>query len=106
MLIWKWIHTLVGSSGSIKLGGSFGSSEATDFCFGNTPTPTCTDDIQNGDETGIDCGGSSCTPCSTAGTTTLHQGFFEYGWDGWSDGVVTITDTQDLDRIKTTILLD
>jgi len=25
---------------------------------------TCADGIQNGDETGIDCGGSSCLPCS------------------------------------------
>ncbi|MBB3700529.1 family 31 carbohydrate-binding protein [Flammeovirga yaeyamensis] len=27
------------------------------------PTPTCDDGIQNGDETGVDCGGS-CTPCA------------------------------------------
>ncbi len=27
-------------------------------------TPTCTDGLQNGQETGIDCGGS-CTPCET-----------------------------------------
>jgi hypothetical protein len=27
-------------------------------------TPTCTDGIQNGDETGIDCGGSNCVPCA------------------------------------------
>ena len=25
--------------------------------------PTCTDGIQNGDETGVDCGGSSCNEC-------------------------------------------
>ncbi|PWJ38589.1 fibronectin type III domain-containing protein [Sediminitomix flava] len=25
---------------------------------------TCTDGIQNGDETGIDCGGSTCQPCN------------------------------------------
>jgi hypothetical protein len=31
------------------------------------PTPTCNDDIQNGDETGVDCGGS-CTPCQTEPT--------------------------------------
>ncbi|MDH7448026.1 M43 family zinc metalloprotease [Aquimarina sp. 2201CG14-23] len=30
----------------------------------NVATPTCTDGIQNGDETGIDCGGS-CAPCNT-----------------------------------------
>jgi len=79
-------YSLTGPSGSITSGGSFGSSEATNFCFGGTTTPTCTDGIQNGDETGIDCGGSSCAPCSTGGTTTLHEGFFESGWDGWSDG--------------------
>jgi hypothetical protein len=28
----------------------------------NEPEPTCTDGIQNGDETGIDCGGT-CDPC-------------------------------------------
>ena len=29
-------------------------------------TASCSDGIQNGDETGVDCGGSSCKPCSTA----------------------------------------
>jgi hypothetical protein len=28
------------------------------------PKATCTDGIQNGDETGVDCGGSSCQPCA------------------------------------------
>lgn len=32
---------------------------------GGAPAPTCSDGIQNGDETGVDCGGSSCAPCST-----------------------------------------
>jgi len=30
-----------------------------------TPPATCHDGIQNGDETGIDCGGSSCQSCGT-----------------------------------------
>ena len=81
-------YTVTGPDGQIKSGGSFTSSEATDFCLGSTPppTPTCTDGIQNGDETGIDCGGSSCAPCQTGGTTLLHEGYFESGLDGWSDG--------------------
>jgi hypothetical protein len=80
-------YTLTGPSGNIASGGSFTSFEATDFCFGNTPpAPTCTDGIQNGDETGIDCGGSTCAPCATGGTTLLHEGFFESGLDGWADG--------------------
>lgn len=28
-------------------------------------TPTCTDSIENGLETGVDCGGPNCAPCST-----------------------------------------
>ncbi|MCO6475864.1 MAG: hypothetical protein J5I94_04545 [Phaeodactylibacter sp.] len=28
-----------------------------------TPEATCTDGIQNGEETGIDCGGPDCPPC-------------------------------------------
>ncbi|MBC8755265.1 T9SS type A sorting domain-containing protein [Kordia sp. YSTF-M3] len=81
-------YTLTGPGGQIVSGGSFTSSEATDFCLGSTPppTPTCTDGVQNGDETGIDCGGSSCAPCQTGGTTVLHEGFFETGLDGWADG--------------------
>lgn len=47
--------------------------------------PTCSDGIQNGDETGVDCGGSSCTPCAVT-DVTLHEGYFETGWDGWIDG--------------------
>lgn len=27
------------------------------------PVPTCTDGIQNGEETGVDCGGPDCPPC-------------------------------------------
>ncbi|AXG69081.1 pregnancy-associated plasma protein-A [Kordia sp. SMS9] len=81
-------YTLTGPGGVIQSGGSFGSSETTEFCVGSTPppTPTCDDGIQNGDETGIDCGGSSCAPCQTGGTTVLHEGFFETGLDGWQDG--------------------
>lgn len=30
---------------------------------GGGDRPTCIDGIQNGDETGIDCGGSNCSPC-------------------------------------------
>ena len=48
------------------------------------PLPTCDDGIQNGNETGVDCGGPDCVPCAT--TVTLHEGYFESGWDGWIDG--------------------
>ncbi len=34
------------------------------------PTPTCSDGVQNGDEEGIDCGGTSCVPCATVSYCT------------------------------------
>lgn len=100
-------------------GGSFGKSARHDFCIENK-TPTCTDGLKNGDETGIDCGGSTCDPCPTC-TDGLLNGdetgvdcggscgpcstgdsdpaaitgyFFESGWEGWTGGP---TDT---DRYK------
>ncbi|MBQ4818563.1 glycoside hydrolase family 16 protein [Aquimarina sp. MMG016] len=39
-----------------------------------TPQATCSDGIQNGTETGIDCGGSSCSSCST-GVVIPTSGF-------------------------------
>ncbi len=33
-----------------------------------TNVPTCNDGVRNGDETGVDCGGSSCMPCMTMPT--------------------------------------
>lgn len=36
----------------------------------------CGDDIQNGDETGVDCGGSSCKPCAPpAGAPTCSEAY-------------------------------
>lgn len=79
-------YTLTNKDGTIKSGGSFGTTEATEFCLGNVSNPTCEDGIQNGDETGIDCGGGTCNPCATQGTTILNESYFESGWDGWIDG--------------------
>jgi hypothetical protein len=91
-------------------GGQFGSVETTNFCLGNNPPtcndgiqngdetgvdcggsscpacPTCNDGIQNGDETGVDCGGSSCPPCGGGSSTTIAAHYFETGWDNWEDG--------------------
>lgn len=51
---------------SVASGGAFGSSEIVNFCSGNNPPPaTCNDGIQNGNETGVDCGGSDCAPCNS-----------------------------------------
>ena len=32
-----------------------------------TPAPTCSDELKNGDETGVDCGGLSCGKCALGG---------------------------------------
>jgi len=44
-------------------GGQFANEEMHTFCL-DSNVPTCEDGIQNGDEEGIDCGGS-CVPCPT-----------------------------------------
>ncbi|MBG6132237.1 chitodextrinase [Aquimarina sp. EL_43] len=41
-----------------------GEVEDYTVTVGGTTSPTCNDGIQNGDETGVDCGGS-CSPCQT-----------------------------------------
>jgi len=39
-------------------------------CDGDPVEPTCTDGIQNGQETGVDCGGPDCPSCPTEPTCT------------------------------------
>ncbi|NNE29369.1 MAG: hypothetical protein HKN16_07020, partial [Saprospiraceae bacterium] len=58
-------YVLVDGSTTLASGGQFGSSEATPFCLGGGPAPTCTDGVQNGNETGVDCGGPDCAACPT-----------------------------------------
>lgn len=96
----------------IATGGQFASSQSTNFCTGGGGGgPTCTDGIQNGDETGVDCGGSTCPACPTCsdgiqngdetgvdcggscppcggGCTyaTINSQNFESGWGIWTDG--------------------
>jgi hypothetical protein len=48
---------------TLASGGVYGASETTNFCLG-TVVPTCNDGIQNGSETGVDCGGPDCPPCA------------------------------------------
>lgn len=51
-----------------------GGWEANISC---APCPSCTDGIQNGSETGIDCGGSTCPPCPCDDTTVAAIPFNE-----------------------------
>ncbi len=49
---------------------------------------TCSDGVQNGDESGVDCGGALCSACNTGGCTdvTINSNDFEAGWGIWNDG--------------------
>lgn len=63
-----------------------GDCAAFTVCVVN-PGPTCTDGMQNGDETGVDCGGS-CDPCTEAlpdmiETRTLDASII-YTFDGFT----------------------
>jgi hypothetical protein len=50
-------------------GANYTASATTQVCFsGGPPPPTCNDGIQNGDEEGVDCGGSNCPPCQVSPT--------------------------------------
>ena len=58
---------LIGSSSSCSDGIQNGDETGID-CGGSCPTAcdtTCGDGIQNGTETGVDCGGAECDPCAT-----------------------------------------
>ncbi|MFZ9055500.1 MAG: T9SS type A sorting domain-containing protein, partial [Flavobacteriales bacterium] len=106
-------YTVTDEFGNILASGaSFGSSDGGNFCVsGGGPQPTCDDGVQNGDETGIDCGGScaacetcddgiqngdetgidcggSCAPCETGPCTygVVNNATFEGGWGIWNDG--------------------
>ncbi|XLS29353.1 M43 family zinc metalloprotease [Flavobacteriaceae bacterium M23B6Z8] len=80
-------YSLTSADGTVLAsGGDFGASESTDFCVGEGSEPTCDDGIQNGDEEGVDCGGSACAPCEIGSIDTLNQVFFETGFEGWIDG--------------------
>ena len=79
-------YTVSGNGSALASGGAFGSSETTNICVGGGSAPTCSDGIMNGNETGIDCGGS-CSPCDTGeGDGVIFAHYFESGWDGWQDG--------------------
>ncbi len=52
----------------LEQGGFRRSLALSDKC-GTPTTPTCDDGIQNGNETGVDCGGS-CEPCDTSSNCT------------------------------------
>ncbi|WP_412559658.1 immunoglobulin-like domain-containing protein [Winogradskyella sp. MIT101101] len=84
------LSAYAGSNIQIRFNRFVGSTWQADIAIDDVQlsepvAPTCSDGIQNGDETGVDCGGSTCAPCSTS-NVTLNEGYFETGWDSWTDG--------------------
>lgn len=80
-------YNLSGPNGTIASGGQFASSVSHNFCVGAEPEPTCEDGVQNGDETGVDCGGASCPPCDAGcNYVTINSNTFESGFGIWTDG--------------------
>ncbi|MEL6635121.1 MAG: zinc-dependent metalloprotease [Bacteroidota bacterium] len=77
-------YSVTSGGQTLAAGGNFGASENTNFCLGGPPPPTCDDGVQNGQETGVDCGGPDCPACPTGGV--ILASYFETGWDGWTDG--------------------
>ena len=95
----KGLYEIMQDGIPVFSGGSFTKTEEKQICI--TAPESCKDGIKNGQETDVDCGGSSCPPCSevTDGNSggspvqavLLSGYYFETGWDGWTGG---ITDTK------------
>ena len=76
-----------GSTASCTDGIQNGDETGVD-CGGSncSACPTCTDGIQNGNETGVDCGGN-CAPCqNVCDTVVISSNNFETGFGTWVDG--------------------
>ncbi|MBK8636590.1 MAG: hypothetical protein IPN72_24835 [Saprospiraceae bacterium] len=79
--LYKWKYS------SCTDGIQNGDETGVDCGGSNCPAcPTCTDGIQNGNETGVDCGGN-CTPCqNVCDTVVISSNNFETGFGSWVDG--------------------
>ena len=55
----------------IAVGGTY---YIDDIVQVGAPAPTCTDGVQNGNETGVDCGGPDCPPCAPSCTDGIQNG--------------------------------
>jgi len=75
-------YTLVYNGQVLSTGSEFTDTESYSFCLFGGEASNCSDGVQNGDETGVDCGGS-CNPCCG---TELTFDDFETGFGNWNDG--------------------
>ena len=87
---------LTDSNGAVLIAGSeFSAAASVAFCIRAT-VDTCNDGIQNGEETGIDCGGT-CTPCSelACSAQVIGNSDFESGWGIWQGEAMVRRSEQD-----------
>ncbi len=78
-------YTVTDEAGNVLASGAeFGSSETTNFCV-STEGASCNDGVQNGDETGIDCGGSFCAPCPDPIAGCTDEAAHNYNPDATED---------------------
>lgn len=61
-------HCLDGLFCAENIGADFGFRSTVDMCL----IEACRDGVQNGSETGVDCGGSDCAPCPTENGDDAH----------------------------------
>ncbi len=68
-------YSVADGNGNVLASGSgnYGASETTNICPNGAAPPTCTDGLQNGDETGVDCGGSNCPACPPTCTDGIQN---------------------------------
>jgi hypothetical protein len=69
---------------------------ADQYCDANTDTcatPTCTDGIENGEESDVDCGGSSCNGCADGKACTADSDCTNQYCDATTDTCATPTCT-------------
>lgn len=59
-----------GSGGASGSGGPSGSAGTAGTAGAGGDSASCNDGVRNGDETAVDCGGSSCPECATEGPCT------------------------------------
>ena len=64
--------------------------------FDNNNCETCTDGVQNGDETDVDCGGTLCAPCcvNDLTVTNVAAGIYESAQTITTSGTVTVPNSQ------------
>jgi len=89
------IRQLIIAGGNIANGVAY---TGTHFTSPASCGSTCSDGIKNGNETGIDCGGDQCDPCSICQDdyTIIDNpanGIYQASQTLQTDGTITVTDT-------------